>query len=90
MKLNRIFAELISQSLFDEKIFPKDCKLRRVKYLNNIIEQDHRFIKKKVRASCGSHAPAHNGDSCHAKYGHWNSVYKRFFFIAAASTRAVK
>jgi IS6 family transposase len=34
----------------DEKILPKDCKLRRVKYLNNIIEQDHRFIKKKVRA----------------------------------------
>src|SRR5437764_4663785 len=27
----------------DEKILPKDCKLRRVKYLNNIIEQDHRF-----------------------------------------------
>jgi len=35
----------------DEKILPKDCILRRVKYLNNIIEQDHRFIKKKVRAS---------------------------------------
>lgn len=35
----------------DEKILPSDCKLRRVKYLNNIIEQDHRFIKKKVRAS---------------------------------------
>jgi len=34
-----------------EKVLPKDCKLRRVKYLNNIIEQDHRFIKKKVRAS---------------------------------------
>src|SRR4051794_36124148 len=34
-----------------EKILPKDCKLRRVKYLNNIIEQDHGFIKKKVRAS---------------------------------------
>jgi transposase-like protein len=30
---------------------PKDCKLRRVKYLNNVIEQDHRFIKKKMRAS---------------------------------------
>ena len=30
---------------------PKDCKLRRVKYLNNVIEQDHRFVKKKVRAS---------------------------------------
>ena len=34
-----------------EKIGPKDCKLRRVKYLNNVIEQDHRFIKKEVRAS---------------------------------------
>ncbi len=35
----------------DEKVLPSDCKLRRVKYLNNIIEQDHRFVKKKVRAS---------------------------------------
>lgn len=35
----------------DECFVPKDCKLRRVKYLNNVIEQDHRFIKKKVRAS---------------------------------------
>ena len=34
-----------------ERILPKDCKLRRVKYLNNVIEQDHRFVKKKVRAS---------------------------------------
>ena len=34
-----------------EKVLPHDCKLRRVKYLNNIIEQDHRFIKKNVRAS---------------------------------------
>ena len=29
---------------------PKDCKLRRVKYLNNVIEQDHRFVRKKGRA----------------------------------------
>ena len=35
----------------DEQILPPDCQLRRVKYLNNIIEQDHRFVKKKVRAS---------------------------------------
>jgi len=34
-----------------EKVLPHDCKLRHVKYLNNVIEQDHRFIKKKVRAS---------------------------------------
>ena len=35
----------------EERIVPKDCKLRRVKHLNNVIEQDHRFVKKKVRAS---------------------------------------
>jgi transposase-like protein len=39
------------RSLQADKILPLDCKLRRVKYLNNVIEQDHRFIKKKVRAS---------------------------------------
>jgi transposase-like protein len=36
-----------------EKVLPHDCKLRRVKYLNNIIEQDHRFIEKRVRAWLG-------------------------------------
>jgi len=35
----------------DEKVLPLDCKLRRVKYLNNVIEQDHRFVKKRVRAA---------------------------------------
>ena len=35
----------------EEKVLPKDRTLRRVKYLNNVIEQDHSFIKKKVRAS---------------------------------------
>lgn len=33
-----------------EKILPVDCKLRRVKYLNNIIEQDHRAIRRRWRA----------------------------------------
>lgn len=41
-------AFVASQS---EKVLPLDCKLRRVKYLNNIIEQDHRFVKKRVRAA---------------------------------------
>ena len=36
-----------------EKVLPRDCTLRRVKYLNNIIEQDHRFVKKRVRACLG-------------------------------------
>ena len=47
---NAAYPEAFS-SLQAERALPKDCKLRRVKYLNNVIEQDHRFIKKKVRAS---------------------------------------
>ena len=30
-----------------------DCALRQVKYLNNLIEQDHRFIKKHTRPGLG-------------------------------------
>jgi transposase, IS6 family len=30
-----------------------DCELRPVKYLNNIIEQDHRFIKRRVKPGLG-------------------------------------
>jgi transposase-like protein len=33
-----------------EKVLPSDCKLRRVKYLNNIIEQDHRATRRRWRA----------------------------------------
>jgi transposase, IS6 family len=47
---NAAYPEAFSASQ-EERIVPKDCKLRRVKYLNNVIEQDHRFVKKKVRAS---------------------------------------
>ncbi|MBA2339156.1 MAG: DDE-type integrase/transposase/recombinase, partial [Pyrinomonadaceae bacterium] len=35
----------------EQKVLPLDCKLRRTKYLNNVIEQDHRFVKKRVRAA---------------------------------------
>ena len=47
---NAAYPEAFSASQ-EEKIVPNDCKLRRIKYLNNVIEQDHRFVKKKVRAS---------------------------------------
>ena len=30
-----------------------DCALRQVKYLNNLIEQDHRFIKRRTRPGLG-------------------------------------
>jgi transposase-like protein len=47
---NAAYPEAFSTSQV-ERIVPEDCLLKRVKYLNNVIEQDHRFIKKKVRAS---------------------------------------
>ncbi len=32
---------------------PENCELRQVKYLNNVIEQDHRFIKRLGKAGMG-------------------------------------
>jgi transposase-like protein len=49
---NAAYPEAFSTSQ-EERVVPQDCKLRRVKYLNNVIEQDHRFVKKKVRVSQG-------------------------------------
>ncbi len=36
-----------------EGTLPPDCELRPVKYLNNVIEQDHRFIKRRVKPGLG-------------------------------------
>lgn len=47
---NAAYPEAFTTSQ-EEKVLPSDCKLRRVKYLNNMIEQDHRFVKKRVRAA---------------------------------------
>jgi len=34
-------------------LLPERCELRQVKYLNNLIEQDHRFIKRLVKPGMG-------------------------------------
>ncbi len=34
-------------------ILPEQVELRQVKYLNNLIEQDHRFIKRLVKPGLG-------------------------------------
>ena len=34
----------------NEKVLPPDCKLKRVKYLNNVIELDHRAVRRRWRA----------------------------------------
>ncbi|MET3297773.1 UNVERIFIED_ORG: transposase-like protein [Bacillus proteolyticus] len=36
-----------------ESHMPESIQLRHVRYLNNIVEQDHRFIKKRVRSMLG-------------------------------------
>ncbi|EJS68624.1 IS6 family transposase [Bacillus cereus] len=41
------------QALKEEKHMPEGIKLRQVRYLNNIVEQDLRFIKKRVRSMLG-------------------------------------
>ena len=39
--------------LKNDRILPKNVGLRQIKYLNNIIEQDHRSIKRIVRPMLG-------------------------------------
>ena len=34
-------------------VLPESVELRQVKYLNNLIEQDHRFIKRLVKPGLG-------------------------------------
>ncbi|KSU86156.1 transposase [Priestia veravalensis] len=41
------------EELKKEKKMPVGIQIRQVKYLNNIVEQDHRFIKKKIRSMLG-------------------------------------
>jgi IS6 family transposase len=41
------------QQLRDEKVLKQETIVRQQKYLNNIIEQDHRFIKKIIKPILG-------------------------------------
>ena len=41
------------KELTAEEIMPATCELRQSKYLNNLIEQDHRFMKQLVRLGMG-------------------------------------
>ncbi|MET7020659.1 IS6 family transposase [Bacillus mycoides] len=41
------------EELKTEKKMPVGIQIRQVKYLNNIVEQDHRFIKRRVRSMLG-------------------------------------
>ncbi|MEK4418382.1 IS6 family transposase [Bacillus sp. FSL K6-0268] len=39
--------------LKSEKKVPLGTQIRQIKYLNNVVEQDHRFIKKRLRSMLG-------------------------------------
>ena len=41
------------EQLKDERTLPNLTQLRQSKYLNNIIEQDHRFIKRRINPTLG-------------------------------------
>jgi transposase, IS6 family len=41
------------EELKEEKKMPEGIQIRQVKYLNNIVEQDHRFIKRRVLPMLG-------------------------------------
>ncbi len=41
------------EHLQQEEHLPESCTLRQSKYLNNIVEQDHRFIKRLVKPGLG-------------------------------------
>lgn len=41
------------EDLKTEEILTQACEFRQNKYLNNVVEQDHRFIKKLVNPSLG-------------------------------------
>jgi transposase, IS6 family len=36
-----------------EELMPDTCELRQSKYLNNLIERDHRFIKRLIKLGMG-------------------------------------
>lgn len=44
------------EELKKQEILGKDSELRPIKYLNNRLEQDHRFIKRRVNPGLGFHS----------------------------------
>jgi len=49
---NPVYPPAVNE-LKNDKILPKNVNLRQIKYLNNIVEQDHRSIKRIIRPMLG-------------------------------------
>jgi transposase-like protein len=48
-----VATEVAPIEMISDEIISIGATLRKIKYLNNIIEQDHRFIKRKVKPMLG-------------------------------------
>jgi len=48
-----VATEVATHEMISDETLSNDTTLRKIKYLNNIIEQDHRFIKRKVKPMLG-------------------------------------
>lgn len=44
---------IVIEKLKKEKKRPAGIQTRKLKYLNNMVEQDHRFIKRRIRSMLG-------------------------------------
>ena len=49
---NPAFSPAIND-LKNDKILPKNVNFRQIRYLNNVVEQDHRFIKRIISPMLG-------------------------------------
>jgi IS6 family transposase len=49
---NAAYPKALSELKAEDTVL-QGCELRQVKYLNNIVEQDHRFIKRRVKPGLG-------------------------------------
>ena len=52
---NRAYIGAV-RDLIRDKLLPKTCKRRPSRYMNNIVEQDHRFIKWRIKPGLGFHS----------------------------------
>ena len=43
----------VFETLQQEGQLPASCTLRQCKYVNNVVEQDHRFVKRRVHPGLG-------------------------------------
>jgi transposase, IS6 family len=50
------------RDLKQEKLLPENCKRRPSQYMNNIVEQEHRFLKRRIRPGLDFFSYPRRGD----------------------------